>query len=101
MMLLWVAVVVSRVNAAAETSTTVVPADPAESFTGRLRALPAVTATLSMAVGRNPADDTSILYVPSGRSWKENWPSLVVTVVTATAVPLFVAFTVVPDTTAP
>src|SRR5206468_12898209 len=96
-----VAVVVSRVSAAAETSTTVVPADPADSFTGTVYAPPAVTATLSMAVGRNPEAETSILYVPSGRSWKANRPSLVLTVLSVTPVPLFVALTLAPATTAP
>src|SRR5258708_827968 len=101
MMLLWVAVVVSRGSAAAQTSTTVVPAHPAVSFTGRVETPPAVTVTLSKAAGRNPADDTSILYVPSGRSWKENWPSLVVVALIGTPVAVLVAFTVAPATTAP
>src|SRR6202011_3783561 len=39
--------------------------------------------------------------VPSCRSWKENWPSLVVVAVCETPVPVLVAFTLAPATTAP
>src|SRR5580698_3508672 len=101
MMLSCVAVVVSSVSAAAETSTTVVPADPAANFTGRVYTPPAVTVMLSNAAERNPDAATSTLYVPSGRSWKANSPPLVVVAVIATAVATLVAFTLAPATTAP